>query len=1058
MLFYSEMFASLKNSFSFKTGLLIGLWLFVAFFSELRAQTNTGVQALDTTKLLTQFIVDTWSTDQGLPNNAVLAQIKASDGYFWLVTYDGLVRFDGLRSKVFKQLNTPELTTNSLFSIYEDAKGTIWVGTNGRGVVTYSQDSFAIPAFNKELPNGTVTAFAEDKKKHLWIGTRKGLVQVKNQRLQEVPPALADLNVYCLYSDPKGILWIGTLGSGLWKFDGSKLRHYTSEDGLPSNSVRSIKMAKDGKLWIGTEEGIAMMMQDIIMPMKPELSTFVNGIDIDAYGTVWFGTDEGLVRYAQKEFELMKIGDGMSTDAIQAIFCDREGSLWLGTYHHGFMRLRDGKFTNYTAKEGLPNELIHAVYAEKDSTWFGTDGGLSLLLKKDKIQNFQVGRRSHENRIRTILRSREGKLFLGTYSGLFRKQKNTFRKIVMKGGEGTDSRIRRLLEDGEETLWIGTNSGLFSLKKGQHVARVALPELQNSYVMALCLDQEGRLWIGTNGNGVYSLANGQLNHFQISEGLASGVVFDIVEDKDGSLWFMTNNGLSRYKNGAFTSVDEHSGLFANTLFQLMQDEAENLWFTSNRGIFQVSPIALQKLIDERKPLGISDFKHFSKADGLRSTEITPSSRGILAPNGHLWFGTLQGVSTIDPIHLPLNLQPPLNKIEKVIADKKVYPLNAPVALPAGSRYFEFHYTGINYQAPAATRFRYQLENFEEVWHDAETRRIAYYTDIPPGEYTFKVKAANEDGIWSKEVAQLSFVKEAFFYEKAWFKVLAVLLVLSAAILMYVFRVRKLKYQNALLNSLVDKRTTHIREQRDSIEHQKEELKRLNELKDRLLSIISHDLRGPLTSTMGILSLFHQRQITDGELRQFSGELSQYVGQQVNMLDNLLNWARSQMEGFHVKPVRVNLYQVVEEIFMLYKQDAESKKIRLVNQLEQESYVLADKNLLQLVLRNLLVNALKFTYEHGIVSVSASFQEGICQIEVVDNGMGMNREQLAEVFRGGKLSSRQGTENEKGTGLGLAICKEFVEKWGGKIWAESYEGKGSRFKFTVKEYLPQSIEE
>lgn len=1039
------------------TVLFIGLWLCCVATPDLHAQSNTGVQALDTTKLLTQFIVDSWSTDQGLPNNAVLAHIKASDGYFWLATYDGLVRFDGLRSKVFKQLNTPKLTTNSLFSIYEDIATTIWIGTNGRGVVCYSQDTFSIPSFNDQLPNGTVTAFAEDEHKNLWIGTRKGLVSVKGSQLREIPDALKHLNVYCLYTDTDGVLWIGTLGEGLWRYDGTNLKQYTTKDGLSSNSVRSVKMARDGKLWIGTEEGICMMMEDIIMLMTPDLSTFVNGIDIDAYGTVWFGTDGGLVRYSQKQFELLKIGDGTSTDAIQSVFSDKEGSLWLGTYHHGLMRLRDGKFRNYTAKEGLPNELVHTVFAEKEKIWFGTDGGLSLL-QNDHIQNFTLGKRSHENRIRTILRNQEGKLYIGTYSGLFVKQNNSFLKIAMKGGGGTDSRIRRLLEDKEGTIWIGTNSGLFSLKKGAKVALAALPELENSYVMALSLENNGRLWVGTNGNGVYSLWKDTLNRYNLEDGLASEVVFDIFEDRKGSLWFMTNNGLSRYKDDKFASADEQSGLFANTLFQLMQDRAGNFWFTSNRGIFQVSTNAMQRLMDEKMPLAISDFRHFSKADGLRRTEVTPSSRGTLAPDGILWFGTLQGVSAIDPIHLPLNLNAPLNKIEKVIADKKEYLLRDEVILPAGSRYFEFHYTGINYKAPAAIRFRYQLENFEEVWHDAETRRVAYYTNVPPGKYTFKVRAANEDGLWSEEVAVIPFVKEAFFYENSWFKVFALLLFLSAGILVYVMRIRKLKYQNAHLNLQVEKRTQHIRNQRDAIENQKEGLKRLNELKDRLLSIISHDLRGPLTSTMGILSLFHQRQISEKELRQFSGELSQYVGQQVNMLDNLLSWARSQMEGFHVKPASVNLYQIVEEIFMLYKQDAESKRIKLVNELEQDRYVYADKNLLQLVLRNLLFNALKFTYEQGTVSVSASFHEGLCQVEIVDNGMGMNREQLAEVFRGGKLNSRQGTGNEKGNGLGLAICKEFVEKWGGKIWAESYEGKGSRFKFTLKEYQPQAIEE
>lgn len=1040
------------------TGILFGFWLVVAPLQLLKAQGYP--QALDTTKLLTQFMVDSWTTDQGLPNNAVLAQVKASDGYFWLATYDGLVRFDGMQSKVYKQANTPTLTTNSLFSIFEDSENTIWIGTNGQGVVQYKEEFFTVPSFNTELPNKTITAFTEDKQGRLWIGSRKGLVCIQNGMMIEVPEPLGKLNIYCLYTDEEGILWIGTLGAGLWKYDGVNLRQYTRRQGLSSNSVRSVKKAKDGKLWIGTEEGICMMMQNIIMPMAPEFSTFINGIDIDAFGTVWFGTDVGLVRYTRKNFDLLKIGDGHSTDAIQTVYCGEEGSLWVGTYHKGFIRLHDGKFRNYTLQEGLPNELIHAVYAEQDSVWFGTDKGLSLLTGKGKIVNYTVGKGSLENRVRTILRSKKGRMYLGTYAGLYVKAGNSFEKIEMEGEEGKSLRVRRLLEDKKGHLWVGSNSGLYRLEKGGRKVKAILPELKNSYVMALFTDKEDRLWIGTNGNGVFCLTKeNKLRHYQMEEGLASGVVFDIVEDRGGSLWLMTNNGISHYEGaGRFSSADESNGLFANTLFQLLEDKAGNFWFATNRGVVQVSPSVLKKLLREGTPLTIADYKYYTKANGLRSTGITPSSRSAVDHKGRLWFATLYGISAIDPIHLPLNRRAPLNKIEKMVADKTEYAAKRQVVLPAGTRYLEFHYTGINYRSPASTRFRYQLENFEEVWHDAGTMRKAYYTNIPPGEYVFKVKAANEDGLWNEEAAALAFVQEAFFYEKAWFKGLLILLILLGGVLLYVLRMRKLRYQNKYLNSLVHKRTTRIRNQHDAILQQKEELKRLNGVKDRLLSIISHDLRGPLTSTMGILSMFHQRQIAEGELRQFSGELSQFVGRQVNMLDNLLSWARSQMAGLHEKPERLNLYQVVEEIFMLYRQDAESKKIKLLNQVNPEGYVLADKNLLQLVIRNLLFNSLKFTNENGTISVRAVFQEGTCQVEVVDDGIGMSREQLAQVFRGKKLSSGEGLDNEKGNGLGLAICKEFVEKWGGKIWAESYEGKGSRFKFTLKEFAAQAGEE
>lgn len=1026
---------------------------------QLSAQVSPSGRALDTSKQLTQFMLDSWTTENGLPHNSVMDQVKTRKGYFWLVTFDGLARFDGVRTKVFNQQNTPAFGTNSLLSVIEDQSGTLWIGTNGKGIIRFAGDSFSIPAFNHLLPNPVVTSFAQGPDGRMWIGTRAGLACVKDGKILPVPEELQFANVFSLDVSQNGTLWAGTLGQGLWKYNNSELQNFTVNDGLKSNSVRAVLVSENGLVWIGTEDGLCTYSRSSgISGVGPELRTFINSLTEDNAGTIWAGTDQGLLRYSNGKTEVLAVGEDYASDAVQHVFSDGEGSLWMGTYHHGLLRLRDGRFRNFTIKEGLPNPIANVVLPDATGVWIGTDNGLVFVRDDGTVENITIGKDALSNRIRDIIFDRQGDLLVGTYGGLYHLKQGEFHKIKLAVSYNSDKRIRRLLQDADGNIWIGTNSGLYLLEKGTEGAMPKPVALENTYIMALYSDQNQKVWTGTNGAGIYTFHNGKSEPFPHNDKLPSGVVFDIFKDRKGQMWFLTNNGISLYSGDSLISVDERKGLFANTLFQMLQDFSGSYWVTTNKGIFKIKESSLQNLLLKGEPIKHADQKFYTRADGLFSSEITPSSRSARTEKGHFWFTTLQGVSSIEPLKETRNSKPPKVLMEKAMADQEQLPMDLSKDLSPDTRYFEFYFTALNYYAPNATRFRYRLENFEEVWHEAGSRREAWYTNLPAGSYTFQVMAVNEDGIWSEEPATFSFTKKPHFYKQVWFIVLAVVLFASFAALIYFMRVRKLVDQNEKLNNVIDKRTAHIKAQRDAIEGQKEELGRLNGLKDKLLSIISHDLRGPLSSTMGILNLFNQRQISEEELRQFSGDLSQYVGQQVNMLDNLLNWSRSQMQGFEVKPVQVNIFQMAEETIIHLRQDWERKNLRIENLLDPEIYIMADQNLLQLVIRNLLMNAIKFTNDHGLISISSAVKNSMCQIEVADNGTGMTKEQLADVFRSEKLTAMRGTFNDKGTGLGLAICKEFVEKWGGKIWAESYFGKGSRFKFTISTYTQSPVYE
>jgi ligand-binding sensor domain-containing protein/signal transduction histidine kinase len=1028
--------------------------LLIALPFTLVASQSPKVQALDTAKALSQFTIDKWQMEDGLPSNAVMAQLKAQNGYFWLATYDGLSRFDGHKFKNYTQRLYPQIPTNSLFDLHEDKKGNLWIATNGGGVMKMAGEVFSVIQENEFSPNQSVTSFAEDDQGQIWVGTRGGLGLIRDDTYVSFPELsrLHNLHIFSLYHDTKGSLWIGTVGDGLWELQNGLLRHYSNLEGLTNNSIRSLFEDQKGRLWIGTEEGINLMEYGRIREVQVfgrTFAAFINDIHQDAYGTLWFATNDGLLRYAKNKFEWLHTDpDGGGGNELLQLYSDGEGSLWIGTYYKGLLRLRDGKFNNYSREEGLPNEVVNVVWPEKDAVWVGTNGGLAYI-RQGVEHVYVLDDNSAANRIREVIRDSRGVLWVGTNDGMFRQKGQNFERAFKKGSGLSSDKIRRIVEDKDGHLWIGTRNGLFVCKPDKHEEVRVVDELSGIFILSLFVDSKGNLWVGTNGKGLFCYNGTSFSQHSYEQGLSSNVLFDIWEDKEGNIWVGSNDGLHIYKDNNWYSINEKQGLFVNTIFQILNDKQDNLWLTTNRGVFMVKRSELLSITDNEHAQ-LRNYKQFTTADGMRSSEITSVSLSCFSSNGLFWFATLNGVSAIDPASISTNTNKPLVKIEKVAGDKIEHPLEKEVYFAAGTKQYEIQYTGFNYYAPKATSFYYMLSGFDEEWQEADNRRVAYYTNLPAGEYIFRVKATNEDGIWSEEEASFKIIQQAYFYENAWFKVALFSLAALLLVLLYFWRTRQLRLENFKLERLIVERTNDITTQKEAIEHQKEELSRLNQLKDKLLSVLSHDLRQPFSSISGLLALLREKQIDQKEFQHFSKELNQQVKWQVHMLDNVLLWTRNQLKGLEIMPVSISLYQTVEEILILYRSQANFKNITIENKVLSETVIIADADILHLVLRNLIGNAVKFTPINGLISITTRYTGGYYQIEVSDNGIGIVKAKLDKLFITFQDNPERGTSNEKGSGLGLALCREFIEACGGRIWAESRPGHGSRFIFTLPE--------
>lgn len=1023
--------------------------IFATVTTDIAAQIPAGGNALDPNKSLTQYIFEEWNTDCGLPSNSILDDEKTSDGYLWFATFDGLVRFDGVNFKIFNQKNYPIFKTDGILTVYEDSRKNLWIGSNGGGLLRYKDGDFTLFQDSLLMKNNIITAVKEDKDGNIWIGTRSGLVKLNNGKFESFDNKnlLDNLNIYTLYFDKENNLWIGTIGNGLIKYKDGKVTSYTSRDGLPSNSIRAILEDKEGRFWLGTDNGVLIKKERAFVPFTQDtflLDGIINEIIQDKAGTIWFGTDKGLTRYAKGKLTTVPKKLEWGNNTIQTIFPDESGNLWLGTYRYGIVLLKDGKFNNYTPIEGLSHNIVNVTYPEGDRVWVGTHNGLSLI-EENEIKNFALGDVTTGNRVRDIIKSHTGELWICTYDGLIKFEDSRIkRKFTIKDGLSSN-RLRVIEEDKKGNLWIGTQDGLNLFAHGTFKVFDHTNGLENDFIMSLLSDRKDNLWIGTNGGGIYKYDGKSFETFNTYNGLPSDVIFQMYEDDDGVLWIGTNSGLVRYDQGQFHVFSNKDGLLSNTIFQVIEDNRGDLWLTSNKGVSRISKKILNNIAE-----GSSDqlpvVRNFSKSDGMIASEITGPSISGKDNKGRLWFSTVKGVSSIDPDNIPVNTVPPLLLIEKLVVNDSVY--HKDQAIPAGRHRYEFHYTGLNYKAPNKIRFKYKLENFDREWIDVGTRRTAYYTNVPPGKYTFKVKAANDDGVWNEEGASIEIRKKAYFYQTIWFYFIAACFCFGLGFVIYLYRIRSLRARNKALSQIIDDRTRDIIGQKESIEEQKEELKKINAIKDKLFSIVSHDLRSPLASFSTLLYLISSDNLSQVEFKKLSENLKGNVTHLTNLLDNLLGWAKSQMQGISIKPVHFDLHAVVEEIFEILQAEADKKNIALENWIFTDTPMFADVNMTNLIIRNLVANAIKFTPGGGKVMVSASISDEGMEIEVADTGVGISEENVSRLFNKEHHYSMLGTSNEAGTGLGLLICKEFIDQAGGEIWVESSFGKGSKFKFIL----------
>jgi len=755
---------------------------------------------LDPSQEITQYTLETWQRKEGLPQNSVHAILQTRDGYLWLGTQEGLARFDGVKFTVFNRRNTPQIKYNHINVLFESRNGALWIGTNGGGLIALKDQVFKSYTTQDGLSHDIVRTIYEDEKGGLWIGTIGGGLNYLFEAKIEVytkAAGLLDNNITCMTAEASGNFLIGTKG-GLSIYTNGRFSAHPLFEGIPF-SIRTMIRDREGHIWIGTDGGGLFHLRNghVSRLTKKEglTSNKICWLYEDRAGSLWIGTlGGGLNRLFHGKISKFTRAQGLSNNDVQAIYEDREGNLWIGTNGGGLNRLINGKFKTYLAGEGVTQNFMWSLYRDRrDNLWASNDVGELLLYKDGQLTPSLP---SLGNRITSICEDRTGALWLGTVNGLMRRTKGKL--TFFPNVDGISNHVICVYEDKRGNIWIGTRIGLYRFSNGNFEHYPMNDGSSHNIIRALHEDREGNFWIGTFGGGLKRMRKGTFTAFTTRNGLSSNIAGPIYEDKEGTLWIGSiGGGLTRLKDGKFTAYTVAQGLYDDNVYAILEDEQENLWMSCNNGVFCVRRKDLNDFAAGK--IYALTCKSFNEADGMKSSECNGGNQtsGAKTSEGKLWFPTTMGVVMVDPAAKGMNTVAPPAVIERVLIDKQTVRLADQIKIPPGRGELEFHYTALTFVTPQKVHFQYKLEPFDETWVEAGPRRAAYYTNILPGDYHFRVRASNDDRVWNEAEASFAFSLAPHFYQTLWFYFLVILAVALAAVRAH-FLYRR--YQERKLNA------------------------------------------------------------------------------------------------------------------------------------------------------------------------------------------------------------------------------------------------------------------
>ena len=1033
---------------------------------------------------------------------------QSKDGYLWMATFDGLVRFDGLNFKIYQTVNYPELPTNRFVKLYEGIDGSLWIVSEQKFLIRLKNNRFTHIQNSDGLNGNLVHDVHIDDNGFLWFGTDQGVSFFDGEEIKQYQPSTIKGSIDRVFTEKSGALWIRFMGTlENYRFDGDAMSYvFTSPNSFNFNPVIE---EENGRLWFSSFGDMYSFNNDrlsyccsINQFLKNEefqhLSDKAYSVSSFHRGNFSFTNDVGR-HYTPKNGEISSLNNtpAISTshpfvinfqsgkwtisdvsihyndelvlnieNGIRSTLFDREENLWVASGSEGLYLIKPNPFETWSTEQGLPGQNIYPIFEDRDGAiWIGSYGQGVARISTNRVEKFP----GSEGTVLSLFQKADGTLLTGYFNEGYYAFDTLNRRFVLQQdpAETIGADIYAIFEQENGDLWLGTSVGLFVQRDSEWKKMNNDLGFRDTIVRFFLESPDGSLWMATNGAGIARYKNGSFDHYDDDNGIGSNLIRSLFiepgsDSDDYVLWVGSEDqGLFRLKISQgvpqFQTVTQYGpsvGMLDFVIHVILMDDKQNFWFNTNRGIFKVAKEELEAF--HRAEISLIQGVAFTENDGLRNREgnggVQPA--GIRASDGSIWLPGQDGVTRFDPDSIITNTIPPPVIIEEIRTSEHTYVLQSggSISLSANQRDFEFHFTALSFVEPAKNNFRYRLKGYNDEWIDAGSRRRATYTNIPNGNYTFEVIGSNNAGTWNSVPATVNITIAPYFYESNWF---ALLLILSIASVIYGgvhLRVRRLEQTEKKLTQLVKEKTAQLREEKEKTEKLAEDLKEMDKAKTRFFTNINHELRTPLTLIIAPL----QQALSNVPRRKKTldtDELDRMLRNSkrlLRLIDQTLELTKLEQGKLKLKVQEIHVNRFLNDLIELFIPLCKEKDIALSYiSPDFNKTIFADPYKLDNIVGNLLSNAIKFTPIGGMITVEVDDDENHVCIVVTDTGVGISAEYHSKIFdRFFQVSSSE-TRDHEGSGIGLSLAHDFAQLHHGSLRVDSEPRKGSVFTLCLK---------
>ena len=993
---------------------------------------------------LADYVVRAWQAEDGLPLSTVAAVAQTRDGYVWVGTYAGLARFDGVRFTVFDSSTTPGMQEKTATSLFEAEDGTLWIGHSSGELTCYRNGRFEAVALPAGWPEGRIFALRTDAAGDLWAINVRGLVARLRDGLVLTAPSGSASGLLVVARSKTGTIWVGHDGR-LSQLEGGRLTPVELPEGA-SAYVHGICASEDGGLWVASSGRLRKwrgtnLVEDLgpapwgRTPVTSFVETKAGELAAGNSSQGFFllrgrGNEPGTgggerrpeLRTQAWDTVAFNRGNGFASDWVTALREDREGGLWVGTSGAGLCYVRSRRVQTVSPPDGWQGRGTLTVSPGRDGAlWVGTEGAGIYRYQQGNWENFGApsGPRLY---IWSVAEDAQGTIWAGTWgTGLLARRAEGFEQVP--GLEGAGLMVSALLPSARGGLWVGTGAGLLRYENGRttwywHQEGGPLPQ-----VRAIVESGDGTVWFGTAGAGLGCLnpERGQPRLYRKQDGLASDFIECLRLDNQGALWIGTSGaGLNRFKEGRFGVVNKQHGLPDNTITHLEEDEEGFLWMGSYGGLIRASKTELE--LCAAGELKRIHCLAFGVSDGMPTLKCSAGAQpaGCRSGDGRLWFPTAKGLVCVDPQPIHTNALPPPVVIETMLLNEQIFEpgdqsgggkaAGNRLRIPPGRHRLEFQYTALSFMAPERVCFRYRLEGLESTWVEAGTKRLANYSYVPPGEYTFRVTACNNDGVWNDTGAALAFTVLPYFWQTLWFRLLCVGVLVAASGGLVWFdtrrRMRRKLERSERQRAIEYERSRIARDIHDDLGSHLTRITMLSESAD-------NELDEPARAGAALRVICD----TARELTRAMDEIVWAVNPRHDTLEGLLNYLEKFAQDFlHTAGIRCRLD--LPEAFPAWPLNAEVR----------HNLFLAFKEALNNAVRHAAASE---------VRVALTLEPGGLALAVQDNGCGFS------------AGARAGAADRFASGDGLENMRRRLAGVGGHCEIHSAPGQGTKVVFRIK---------